>query len=110
MTDALTTTTAEWVDDAPETAKLRAQLDEALILEHASGRAWRVCDSRVPVGSQDRCVGFVEERDGLYEVMQVTETFIWTTLGSMRAALDHLVATAELRTFASVEGAPTTIG
>ena len=29
----------------------------------------------------------------MFDVMQITETFIWTSFDSMRSALNHIVAT-----------------
>ena len=71
----------------------RMQLDEALVLEAAAPGSWRVCDGRVAAGN-GRFLGFVEERDGAFEVMQVANDFIWSTVPSMRDALDHIVATS----------------
>jgi hypothetical protein len=71
----------------------RDRLHDALLLEHVSGSAWRVCDSRRPSGSSGRFIGFIEERDGRFEVMQSADTFIWTTFDSMREALTHIVST-----------------
>ncbi len=72
----------------------RIQLDEALALEPAGPGSWRVCDSRIPSG-HDRFLGFVEERNDTFEVMQKFDEFIWSTFPTMRAALDHIVATSE---------------
>jgi hypothetical protein len=71
----------------------RIQLDEALVLEPVAPGSWRVCDARVPIGS-GRFLGFVEVRDGAFEVMQVADDFVWSTLPTMRAALDHIVVTS----------------
>lgn len=71
----------------------RDRLNDPLPLEHVSGSAWRVCDSRRPSGSSGRFIGFVEERDGRFEVIQRAETFIWTAFDSMREALTHIVWT-----------------
>lgn len=93
MTDLTTSVHTGQYDSARIDRQLRERLDEALTLEHVSGRAWRVCDSRYPAGAAERFLGFVEERNALFEVMQVTETFIWTSFDTMRGALDHIVAT-----------------
>jgi hypothetical protein len=95
VTDTLFSTRDGEVSPPTDDRERRAGLDEALLLEHVSGVVWRVCDSRHPAGSDGRFLGFVEERDGLFEVMQIAETFIWTSFESMRAALDHVVATNE---------------
>lgn len=71
----------------------RIQLDEALVLDPAASGSWRVCDGRIPAGN-GRFLAFVEERDGQFEVMQISEDFVWSTFPSMRAALDHIVATS----------------
>lgn len=93
MTDLTTSVHTGQYDSARIERQLRERLDEALTLEHVSGRAWRVCDSRYPAGAAERFLGFIEERNGLFEVMQITETFIWTSFDTMRGALDHIVAT-----------------
>ena len=95
MTDTLISARSGRVSPPANDRERRARLDEALLLEHVSGAAWRVCDSRYPAGSDGRFLGFVEERNGLFEVMQIAETFIWTSFESMRAAVDHIVATNE---------------
>jgi hypothetical protein len=71
----------------------RIQLDEALLLEPAGPGSWRVCDGRIPTGD-GRFLGFIDERDGTFEVMQLAADFVWSTFPSMRAALDHIVATS----------------
>jgi len=93
MTDTAITVHARQVDPAVADRQRRELLNEAIVLEHVSGRAWRVCDSRCPAGADGRFLGFVEERDGMFDVMQITETFIWTSFDSMRSALNHIVAT-----------------
>ena len=95
MTDTVDSIRAE--DFAAEVAERqrRTLLDEAIVLEYVSGRAWRVCDSRCRPGSGGRFLGFIEERNGGSELMQETESFIWTTFDSMRDALDHVVLTNE---------------
>jgi len=71
----------------------RIQLDEALLLEPVAPGSWRVCDARVAAGD-GRFLGFVDERDGAFEVIQLAEDFVSSTFPSMRAALDHIVATS----------------
>ena len=80
---------------APGERERRERLHDALLLEHVSGSAWRVCDSRRPSGSSGRFIGFVEERGGRFEVMQRADTFIWTTFDSMREALTFVVSTSD---------------
>jgi hypothetical protein len=71
----------------------RIQLDEALLLEPATPGSWRVCDGRIPTGD-GRFLGFIDERDGAFEVMQFADDFVWSTFPTMRAALDYIVATS----------------
>ena len=71
----------------------RIQLDEALLLEPAAPGSWRVCDGRIPRGD-GRFLAFIDERDGAFEVMPLADDFVWSTFPTLRAALDHIVATS----------------
>lgn len=93
MTDTMASACEGQLDVESSDRQRRERLDEAIVLEQVSGRAWRVCDSRCPVGAAGRLLGFVEQSNDLFEVMQITESFIWTSFDSMRSALDHIVAT-----------------
>jgi hypothetical protein len=77
-----------WPDDAETQRRLR--LIEALVLERAAERAWRVCDSRIATGP-DRFLAFVEEKTCGFEVMQVADRFVWSVFATMPAALDYIV-------------------
>jgi hypothetical protein len=71
-----------------------SELDEALELEPVSPVSWRVCDGRVTAGP-GRLLGFVQERQGTFEVMQVADRFIWTMFPTMQDALTHVAATRD---------------
>lgn len=70
----------------------RDRLDDALVLEPAAPNSWRVCDSRISARA-DRILAFVEDKDGVFEVMQIADAFVWSTFPTMRAALTHVVLT-----------------
>jgi hypothetical protein len=66
---------------------------DVLVLEQVSSHSWRVCDSRIPAGHVGRMVGFVDEHDDHIEIMQIADTFIWTSFPTMTSALHHISAT-----------------
>jgi len=68
------------------------ELDEALLLEQVGSGSWRVCDSRIATG-HERFLGFVDQKDDGFEVMQLADCFVWSVFPTMRAALRHIVAT-----------------
>jgi hypothetical protein len=68
-------------------------LRESLSLESAGLHSWRVCDCRVS-GGQGRFLAFIEEKNGLFEVMQLGDVFVWTSFATIDDALTHIVETA----------------
>ena len=65
---------------------------------------WRVCDARIPENDPRRLLGFVEERDGRFEVMQIGNGFRWSTFATMREALTHMLSTAPETTKERMDG------
>lgn len=72
----------------------QSDLRDALALEDAGVRSWRVCDCRVSRGP-GRFLAFIEEKDDQFEVMQFGEGFVWTSFITIDEALAHIVRTAE---------------
>jgi hypothetical protein len=69
-------------------------LEDALILRRITDSAWQICDSRRPPHTPGYLLGFVERMHSGVELMQLGNRFIWTAFPDMRAALDHVAATA----------------
>jgi hypothetical protein len=55
-----------------------------------SASEWRVCDTRVPSNDASSLIGFIEEHDGVYEVMHFADPIEFTFAPSLDAAIAHL--------------------
>ena len=65
-----------------------------LVLVQVAAHGWRVCDARRHEDDPHRLLGFVEERSGEFEVMQLGGGFHWSTFATMRDALAYLTRTS----------------
>lgn len=66
--------------------------DAALVLEPAAPGSWRVREDR---GTDlARYLAFIQEQETGFEVMQVADSFTWSTFPTMRAALTHVAITS----------------
>jgi hypothetical protein len=81
---------------------------EDILVQPLSASQWRVIDRRVPVNDACSLLGFIEEKNQQFEVMQLRHGFQWFTFGSRAEAVDHFSAPAggfasrELEFFASL--------
>jgi len=55
--------------------------------------AWQVRDSRRTPGREGNLLGFVQERQGNFEVMQLADQFRWSMFPTMELAVDHIANT-----------------
>ena len=60
-----------------------------LCLERAGVGSWRVCNCRVARG-EGRFLAFIDEKDDEFEVMEITDDFVWTTFPTMSDAFAHV--------------------
>jgi hypothetical protein len=75
-------------------AHLRGDLlADALVLEVVLAGSWRVCDARVAANTPGHVLAFVDERKGVFQVMQLADIFVWSTFSTMHLALAHVVDT-----------------
>ena len=65
-----------------------------LVIERAGAGSWRVCDRRVACG-EGRFVAFIDEKDDAFEVMEISDDFLWTTFPTMVDALAHVADTCD---------------
>ncbi len=63
-----------------------------LCLERAGVGSWRVCNSRVARG-EGRFLAFIDEKNDEFEVMELTDDFVWTTFPTMSDAFAHVART-----------------
>lgn len=52
---------------------------------------WRISDRLIDAADPAHLLGFIERRDGRFEVMQIGIGFAWTSFDTMAQALDHLL-------------------
>jgi len=76
----------------PDERERRHGLHDALLLESAGPRLWRLCDARIVEGP-DRLLALIEATGGEFEVMQSADHLIWSMFPTMRVALAHVVDT-----------------
>ena len=67
---------------------------DCVVLEQVALQGWRACDDRLPPEHPRRLLGFVEQRDGIFEVMQLGTGFVWSTFESLEEAMRHVVRSA----------------
>ena len=60
-----------------------------LSLERAGVGSWRVCNCRVARG-EGRFLAFIDEKNDEFEVMEITDDFVWTTFPTMSDAFAHV--------------------
>lgn len=75
------TTGARVLCDAPTGADV--------LVQPISVSQWRVVDRRFPESDACSLLGFIEEKNQLFEVMLLREGFQWFTLPSLAEALDR---------------------
>ncbi|MGO4689770.1 hypothetical protein [Glaciibacter sp. 2TAF33] len=59
-------------------------------IDALSASEWRVSDDRVPSNDASSLVGFIEEHDGVYEVLRFGDPVEFTFAPSLDAAIAHL--------------------
>jgi hypothetical protein len=64
-------------------------------LQQVTWHGWRARDTRVPEHDPRSLLGFIEERDGAFEVMQLGLGFHWLTFSSLEEASAYLLRTAQ---------------
>jgi hypothetical protein len=79
----LTTKRVPDVMDAPEAPDIDVQ--------SLSSSAWRIRDTRFPEQDARALIGFIEEKGGVFEVMQMGRGFQWFTYRTMQEAVAHFV-------------------
>ncbi|GAB3039402.1 hypothetical protein GCM10027052_19440 [Parafrigoribacterium mesophilum] len=80
----LTTKQTAYAVNAPEACNIDVQ--------SLSPSAWRICDTRFSQHDDARAlIGFVEEKDGVFEVMQMGRGFEWFTYATLEDAIAHFV-------------------
>ena len=66
---------------------------EDVQLTVVTAHGWRVSDGRLPLGDPLRLLAFVEERRGVFEVMQLGADFHWHEFESLEEALAFVIET-----------------
>ncbi|MET4781563.1 hypothetical protein [Glaciihabitans sp. UYNi722] len=62
---------------------------DAIEIVALSNGEWRVCDSRLPNDDARRVLGFIESKNGAYEVFQLGRAFEWFVFDSLAEATAH---------------------
>ncbi|MEJ1231272.1 MAG: hypothetical protein WDM88_12525 [Galbitalea sp.] len=87
------TTTIVTIPTAEQCHERRDRLTNAIALALVSPGAWQVRDTRRLPGQEGHLLGFVQQRHGSFEVMQLADDFRWATFPSMESAVAHVVNT-----------------
>ena len=82
--------------DATADERLALALLDAVQLEVAGTRLWRVCNRRIAVGP-DRFMGLIEETRDQFDVMVVGDDYLWTLFPTFWDALTHILHTHDER-------------
>lgn len=61
-----------------------------VVVRDVASSGWRVHDDRMPERDAHSVLGFIEKRDGRFEVMQLGSGFRWSTFDTMDEAVSHL--------------------
>lgn len=85
---ALTATVATGSD-----TRERTELLNAIALTMVSPGAWQVRDTRERPGVEGHLLGFIQERHGVFELMQLADQFRWSSFVNIKLAIDFVVET-----------------
>lgn len=67
---------------------------------------WRVIDRRLPEADACSLLGFIEEKNRQFEVMQLVHGFQWFTFSSLAEALNHFSKPADSAASRELEFSP----
>lgn len=88
-------TPADLVDESRAAVESHVDLSQAdlgdAVVEPLFLGGWRISDRLIDTADPAHLLGFIERRDGRFEVMQIGIGFAWTCFETMDLALDHLL-------------------
>lgn len=70
--------------------------DDSILVQQTSGKSWVVRHGPVPDRASS-LLGCVEERDGVYEVMRISDGFRWHIFTTFDDAIENLARLAQTR-------------
>jgi hypothetical protein len=71
----------------------RDEMSAAVELQAVSSGSWQVCDRRVPAKRAGYLLAFVVRRNGVFDVLQLTNDFRWRGFATMGEAIANVVET-----------------
>lgn len=75
------------------TGRLQNRTSDDIQVNALSSREWRICDSRIAQDNALSLIGFIDEHQGIYEVMEFTAPVEYSHFPSLEAAISHFITT-----------------